>query len=463
MAAASQMQTREGNVIRARQTANAGKLIHRRGSSLHHCIRAAALVSALVFSFPLLADSAGDSGSYKLAPGDRITVVVFGQPELSGDMLVDGAGAIVVPFVGPIEVKNLTTLECQTLVRDRLADGILQQPSVSVRISELRPLHVLGDVRTPGAYPFRYGSTVQSAVAVAGGFGPPPLVQSAALSEFLVADERVRQLTFQKQALLLRQARLEAQRDGMKTFSPPAPQGTIQGIDLAGIVANETNTFETQAAILQNQVDLLRSQKPRIEKEIEALSGQIAAANKQLSLVRERADQYSRLMKQGLGLANSVLQLNLAEASHESELWRLTAQVSRLQMDAGELDLKIYEAEAISKRQLVAELRDARERLKELDVTLPSAREIREVKLQQAGDSAGAEAARFISITRVRNGQTNVFQATESTPLEPGDIIDVKKVVPHVRSGRASAKVIGLDSYQIEAAGRDRPSGSMPR
>ncbi len=186
------------------RTAMAGTLVRCYASAVYRCIRAATLLGALASS-PLLADSPGDSRAYQLEPGDRITVTVFGQAELSGDILVDGAGNILLPFIGPIEVKGLTTLECQKLVRDRLSDGILQEPSVSVRISEPRPLYILGGVRAPGAYPFRYGSTVQSVVAVAGGFGLPQLVEATAASEFLLADERVRQLSFQRQALLVGQ------------------------------------------------------------------------------------------------------------------------------------------------------------------------------------------------------------------------------------------------------------------
>lgn len=455
--------------------AMAGALGRCCASAAYPFIRAAALLCALAFSFPLLADSPGDSRAYKLGPGDRITVTVFGQAELSGDILIDGAGNIVLPLIGPIEVKDLTTLECQNLVRDRLADGILQQPSVSVRISELRPLYILGNVRAPGAYPFRYGSTVQSAVAVAGGFGLPQLVPEAAVSEFLLADERVRQLSSQRQALLVRSARLEAQRDGMKTFSPPpTPQGMTEGAPMFGgrvtpqqassMVADETDTFETQAAILQHQLDLLRSQKPRIDKEIEAFNGQIATAKNQLELVKQHADQYSRLVKQGLGLVNAELQFRLMEANQKSELWRLTTQVLRLQMDGSELDIKIHEAEASFKKQVITELRDVRERLRELDVTLPSAREIREVKLQQAGSIAGAEAARSISVTRTRNGKATVFQATETTTLEPGDIIDVKKLLPRELTYQGpSASEPGLRPYQMGAAGPGRPVASASR
>jgi polysaccharide export outer membrane protein len=467
------VQNREENAMTPGRTAAAGTLGHCCASAVR-CIRAAVLLGALAFSFPLLADSPGDSRAYKLGPGDRITVTVFGQAELSADILVDGAGNILLPFIGPIEVKDLTALECQNLIRDRLADGILQKPSVSVRISELRPLYILGDVRTPGAYPFRYGSTVQSAVALAGGFGLPQLLQGAAVSEFLLADERVRQLNLQKQALLVRRARLEAQRDGTKTFSPLAPQGMAEGAPMSSgsatqqqassIVADETDTFETQDAVLQRQLDLLRSQKPRIENEIESFNGQIAAAKKQLEVVKQQADQYTRLVKQGLGLINAELQLRLTEANQESELWRVTTQVLRLQMEAGELDLKIYEVEASFKRQVITELRDVRERLRDLDVTLPSAREIREVKLQQAGSMAGAEAARPIRVTRTRNGEATVFQATETTTLEPGDIIDVKKLLPRELTNQGpSASEPGLQPYQMGAAGLEKPVASASR
>jgi polysaccharide biosynthesis/export protein len=438
------------------RTAIAATLRRGRASASHQCMRAAALLGALALSVPAFAESSGDSSAYRLAPGDKITVTVFGQLELSGDILVDGAGYIVLPFLQPIAVKDLTILECQSLIRERLADGILQQPSVSVRINEWRPLYVLGDVRTPGAYPFRYGNTVQSAVAVAGGFGPPELVQGTAVSDFLLADERLRQLSFQKQALLVRRSRLEAQRDDTKTFSPAAPPGMTEN-DVASLVANEKDIFDRQAAILQSQLDLLRSQKPRLQEEIGALNGQVATTKKQLELVKQHADQYSRLVKQGLGLANAELQFRLTEATHESELWRLTAQVSRLQMDIGELDLKIHEAGAAFKRQVVIDLREVRDRLNELDVTLPAAREIRNVKLQYASGLIGAGVKRSISITRVRNGEVNVFEATETTPVEPGDLVEVKRLLPRQAPYEsASAALRDLQQHQLGAAGPAR-------
>jgi polysaccharide biosynthesis/export protein len=374
-----------------------------------------------------------DSHAYRLAPGDRITVTVFGQPELSGDVLVDDVGAVTVPLTDPIEVKDLTLLECQKRIVDRLADGILRKPWVSVRIAELRPLYVLGDVRLPGAYPFRYGSTVQSVVALAGGFGVGELLlRNTAVSEFLLAEERVRQLTLQKRTLLVRKARLEAQRDGQDSFSPPAFADAAEDKDTVEIVANEKDIFSAQGVILRDQIDLLRSQKPRLQEQIEADAEQGNAGKKQLDLIRQQIERYERLVRQGLGTQNNDFQFRVLEANQQATVWRLLSDVSRLQMQAGDLDFKIHEVEAAFKRLVATELKETRDRLSELEVTLPAAVKIRDVKLKYAGGAAAQGSKHLISITRTRNGHPVVLDANETTPVEPGDVIDVKIEVPRV-------------------------------
>lgn len=386
-----------------------------------------------VLLYPAALSAEGvDNRVYRLAPGDRITVTVFGQPELSGDVLIDDAGAITVPLTDPIEVKDLTLLECQKRIGDRLADGILRKPSVSVRIAELRPLYVLGDVRLPGTYPFRYGSTIQSAVALAGGFGPGELLRNTAVPEFLLADERVRQLTLQKRTLLVRKARLEAQRDGQDTFSPPAFADAANDKNTTEIVANERDIFFVQGAILRDQIDVIRSQKPHLQGQIEANTEQGTAGKKQLDLIRQQIDRYEKLFKQGLGTQNNDFQYRVLEANQEAAVWRLLSDVSRLQMQSADLNFKIQEIEAVFKRQVATELRETRDRLSELEVTLPAAIRIRDVKLQYAGGAAAEGGKHLIRITRTRNGHAVVLDANETTPVEPGDVIDVKNEMPLV-------------------------------
>ena len=84
------------------RAASTGMYSRRAADAPYGWLRAVALAAALLIWQPATADAPGDSSAYKLAPGDRITVTVLGQPDISGDILIDGAGNIVMPFIGSI-------------------------------------------------------------------------------------------------------------------------------------------------------------------------------------------------------------------------------------------------------------------------------------------------------------------------------------------------------------------------
>lgn len=112
------------------------------------------------------------SKGYRIGSGDRLTIRVLGQPELTNDYLVDGAGAISIPLVNSLKVAGLTAPEAERLIVSRLKDGYLRDPSVSVQVTNLRPFYVLGEVNEAGSYPYQSGMTVQHAVAIASGYTP---------------------------------------------------------------------------------------------------------------------------------------------------------------------------------------------------------------------------------------------------------------------------------------------------
>ncbi len=109
---------------------------------------------------------------YFLASGDRVRVVVFGQDNLSNSFSIDGAGNISMPLIGLVKAQGLTTAELERMVQERLRNGFVREPQVSIEVEAYRPFFVLGEVTTAGQYPFINGITVQNAVAVAGGFTP---------------------------------------------------------------------------------------------------------------------------------------------------------------------------------------------------------------------------------------------------------------------------------------------------
>ena len=63
------------------------------------------------------------SGEYRMTQGDHVALVVFNEPQLSGDFIVDDAGQILMPLLGAVRIGGLTQAEAQKLIQDRLADG----------------------------------------------------------------------------------------------------------------------------------------------------------------------------------------------------------------------------------------------------------------------------------------------------------------------------------------------------
>jgi protein involved in polysaccharide export with SLBB domain len=116
------------------------------------------------------APNASDHMEYRLAPGDRIKVTVYGHEDLSGQFEVDGAGRVSLPLIQYVKAANLTDRELEKAIIKKLKPDYLVNPKVSVEILSYRPFYVMGEVKNPGKYPYVSGMTVVNAIAIAGGF-----------------------------------------------------------------------------------------------------------------------------------------------------------------------------------------------------------------------------------------------------------------------------------------------------
>jgi polysaccharide export outer membrane protein len=128
------------------------------------------------------APQAAVNAPYRLASGDRVRILVFGQSDLTNTYSVDSSGAVSMPLIGRVPAQGLTTAELERTVTARLRQGYLRDPSVSIEVEDFRPFFILGAVGCPGQYPFINGMTVQQAIAVAGGFAPLANETSVALT-----------------------------------------------------------------------------------------------------------------------------------------------------------------------------------------------------------------------------------------------------------------------------------------
>jgi polysaccharide biosynthesis/export protein len=108
---------------------------------------------------------------YRVGAGDRLTIRVAGETDLSGEFPVDASGAISLPYVQSATVAGMSTPQIERLIATRLHNGYLKDPQVSVQVTTLRPFYIMGEVTASGSFAYQPGITVQNAIAIAGGYG----------------------------------------------------------------------------------------------------------------------------------------------------------------------------------------------------------------------------------------------------------------------------------------------------
>jgi polysaccharide export outer membrane protein len=113
--------------------------------------------------------------AYQLDTGDKLRVVVYGQESLTNTYAIDAGGSITMPLIGAVPARGSTPAGLAADISAKLRRGFIREPSVAVEVEAYRPFFILGEVAAPGQYPYVPNMTVESAVAIAGGFAPRAL------------------------------------------------------------------------------------------------------------------------------------------------------------------------------------------------------------------------------------------------------------------------------------------------
>ncbi len=116
---------------------------------------------------PIVAEQASN---HLLAPGDSISLLVFGEPDLSvSNVRVPQGGRVSFPLIGSVVVLGKTTAEVENEVAGLLSQGYVRNPRLSVSIFSYRPIFIRGEVKSTGSFPYSEGLTIAKAIALAGG------------------------------------------------------------------------------------------------------------------------------------------------------------------------------------------------------------------------------------------------------------------------------------------------------
>ena len=106
--------------------------------------------------------------SEAIRPGDRISIRIFGEPELSGDAyVVDAAGYIQMPLLGEVIAAGQTPRQLTAELRRRFGAHYLREPSITLTVIERTSdtFTVEGEVNSPGVFTATPSTTLLSALA----------------------------------------------------------------------------------------------------------------------------------------------------------------------------------------------------------------------------------------------------------------------------------------------------------
>lgn len=123
-------------------------------------------------SVPLFA-AEGERSSGVIGRMDNVEIRVFREDELTTRGQLSADGSITMPLIGAVRIQGLTTDQAATLIKNKLADGYLVKPEVSVSIEARirRTVTVLGQAQRPGVFelPANRRLTLVEAIGMAGG------------------------------------------------------------------------------------------------------------------------------------------------------------------------------------------------------------------------------------------------------------------------------------------------------
>jgi protein involved in polysaccharide export with SLBB domain len=425
------------------------------------------LVVAFVSAALAASDSPLVNASYPLATGDSLGITVFGEPELSGDFEVDSLGLISLPLIGRVRAAGLDTGELEVVIVEKLKDGYLNHPMVTVEVRAYRPFYILGGVKSPGRYPYVLGMTVINAIALSGGFYATELDDLRMRLEVTRESENLNLLQGDYRIAIIREARLLAERDGLEEIA--FPQEVLQNRNDPKVIEQingEMRIFTTRRESLADEIEIFTINVLNFGEEISALKAQIISSAEQIKLLSTEIEGLESLMAKGYTTIPRLLALKRTSAERKAERHGQQASLARARQNIGRAELQIIKLSKDQHSDVVAQLQGVQNNISKLEKQQGATTNLLRENIAaatRAGTRLRDQTGGRIVITRNTTNGLRDLEAEEHTPVFPGDVIRIPgslsspvNLDSHVsRSGRYDS--LGSIEY-IES---DLPKGSL--
>jgi polysaccharide biosynthesis/export protein ExoF len=382
--------------------------------------------------------SSGPSGGDGAEPQGALRTF-YQRMDLSGEYAIEPDGGISIPLLGRFQVEGRAIDDVRTELATSFNTVIGKDANVDVKILDRSPVYVVGPVKNPGAYKYVPRMIVLQALALAGGLDRggdniPGMVEGAR------EMERLRVETLHVEHLLAQRARLEAERDGLSALSVPA-EGVSnllapdEGESTLPIRMAKMDLERTAGTFLSRETAILRAEQAKRLQQDQEIALRAAAARSEISELKRKLDQFDvekglrnerldamqKLKDRGIVTTNNVLLLRTELADIEAR--RQDSLVTVLQAKA-----RLAEAEGDGAKLTSESTADFEKEIATVDNEIATAREAAisatalATVLYKPGDSTAQ--ATYEIVRQSKDGAKNL-QATETSPLMPGDVLKI--------------------------------------
>lgn len=180
-------------------------------------------------------------------------------------------------------------------------------------------------------------------------------------------DASVDSLRHEFYSELMRNARLQAERDAASKIAVPAElKAHIRSHEVDALVRAEQHLFAMRRANLEQQVALLRSQVGEVSQEIAGWDGQFQAGERSLDLMRQELQLNEQLLEKNFVTKARVIGLQRQAADYQTKRESYVAEQSRARQKKLDMELQIVRLRADYIQHAALELEDSTRKLNDL-------------------------------------------------------------------------------------------------
>ncbi|MEM9223352.1 MAG: polysaccharide biosynthesis/export family protein [Pseudomonadota bacterium] len=370
--------------------------------------------------------------NYRLAVGDMVEFDFLHDSDEPHRATIADDGRVQLPLIGGVAIAGLPLSEAQEKIRNEYETRqLLVNPMVSLSIADYRPIFVLGDVRSPGSYPFRPLLTVEQAVGLAG--GPSTLVGNE--EDRILLRQTTRNKLSNLRADLAREAiwvaRLKAQIDGRhaidETDVPGDARPLLEQTFMAELKRVEEQILDTEQQAFERERELLKNSIGEAEEGMKLLDGLVENQKRTIGYFREQVQRSKELQDRGITAQSEVSRREQQVLEAESRLLQVYGEISRSRRSLSEMRRQLDRLEADRNAEILLQLQTRQVEIEKLLADYRSHED--RLTLLASWTEADIEnngAATFRFAVRRNDGDQAVFiPATAVTQLVPGDVLSV--------------------------------------